>query len=167
MLTQKNLTELSDLLHYPVGFEQDFIDALVVDQVLVCQLATFAVFEPFLGRLLTADVETPIEFWQIKALGFSVTLDDSGALNLLDNKIRCGMLRAFGIINGTCIRETFHKPFEDWSIGMLQGLFCLKLGSNFSQVFSIDCGSFLIVHGVLIISRQRSRVKKFEQTAKI
>ena len=38
---------------------------MVVDQVLVAELATFAVFEPFLGGLVATDVEIPGEFRHI------------------------------------------------------------------------------------------------------
>ena len=63
--------ELSNLFHNSIGFEQDFDDALVVDEVGVGELASFAVFEPFLGGLVAADVEVPGEFGHVaKVLGF-------------------------------------------------------------------------------------------------
>lgn len=62
---------LPDFLHYSIGFEQDFDYALVVDQVLIVKLATFAVFEPFLGRLVATDVKIPSEFRHVaKVLSF-------------------------------------------------------------------------------------------------
>ena len=63
--------ELSNLFHYAVGFEQDFDDALVVDEVGIAELAAFAIFEPFLGGLVAANVKIPGEFGHVaKVLGF-------------------------------------------------------------------------------------------------
>ena len=59
------------MFHDPIGFEQDLDDALVVDEVGVGELATFAVLEPFLGRLIAANVEVPGEFGHVaKILSF-------------------------------------------------------------------------------------------------
>ena len=63
--------ELSNLFHYAVGFEQDFDGALVVDEVGIAELAAFAIFEPFLGGLVAANVKIPGEFGHVaKVLGF-------------------------------------------------------------------------------------------------
>lgn len=62
---------LSYLLHQSVGFEEDFDDTLVVDEVGVGELATFTIFEPLLSRLVAADVEVPGEFGHVaKILSF-------------------------------------------------------------------------------------------------
>ena len=62
---------LSDQFHNPIGFEQDLDDALVVDEVSVSELATFAVLEPFLSGLVATDVEVPGEFGHVaKILSF-------------------------------------------------------------------------------------------------
>lgn len=59
------------MFHDPIGFEQDLDDALVVDEVGVGELATFAVLEPFLSRLVAADEEVPGEFGHVaEVLGF-------------------------------------------------------------------------------------------------
>ena len=62
---------LSDQFHDPIGFEKDFDDALVVDEVGVGKMATFTIFEPLLGGLVAADVEVPGEFGHVaEVLGF-------------------------------------------------------------------------------------------------
>ena len=62
---------LSDQFHNPICFEKDFDNALVVDEVGVGELATFAVLEPLLGGLVAADVEVPAKFRHVaKVLGF-------------------------------------------------------------------------------------------------
>ena len=81
-------TLLTDLFHDSVGFEQDFDDALVVDKVGVRKLATFAVFEPFLGGLVAADVEVPGEFRHVaKVLGFVDPDFAIGVADLFDRAI--------------------------------------------------------------------------------
>lgn len=50
---------LPNLLHQSIGFEEDFDDALVVNEISVAKLATFTVFEPHLSRLVTSDIEVP------------------------------------------------------------------------------------------------------------
>jgi UDP-N-acetylglucosamine enolpyruvyl transferase len=46
-------------LHNPICFTEDFQNPLVVFDVIEVQRPTFAVFEPFLCRLVAADVEVP------------------------------------------------------------------------------------------------------------
>ena len=59
-----------NLCYLIIGFEKDFDDALVVDEVSVSELATFAVLEPFLSGLVATDVEVPGEFGYVaKVLG--------------------------------------------------------------------------------------------------
>ena len=59
------------MFHDPIGFEKDFDDALVVDEVGVGKMATFTVLEPLLGGLVAADVEVPGEIRHVaEILGF-------------------------------------------------------------------------------------------------
>ena len=76
------------MFHDPIGFEQDFDDALVVDEVGVGELAAFAVFEPLLGGLVAADVEVPGEFGHVaKVLGFVDPNLAVGVADLFDQAI--------------------------------------------------------------------------------
>ncbi len=80
--------ELSNLFHYAVGFEQDFDGALVVDEVGIAELAAFAIFEPFLGGLVAANVEVPGEFGHIaEVLGFVDPYFAVGVADLFDPAI--------------------------------------------------------------------------------
>ena len=73
---------LSYLLHQSVGFEEDFDDTLVVDEVGVGELASFTIFEPLLSRLVAADVEVPGEFGHVaKILSF---VDPDFAVDVAD-----------------------------------------------------------------------------------
>ena len=45
------------LLHYSFCLLEDIDDALIVFHILEAEDKTFAVFEPFLGGLITADVK--------------------------------------------------------------------------------------------------------------
>jgi hypothetical protein len=50
---------LVNTLHNPIRFAENFQNPLVVFDVIKIQRPTFAVFEPFLCRLVAADVEVP------------------------------------------------------------------------------------------------------------
>ena len=92
---------LSDQFHDAIGFEEDFDDALVVDEVGVGELTTFTVFEPFLCRLVTANVEVPGEFGDVaKVLGFVDPDFFVGISDLLDHAISRHGESGLEIING-------------------------------------------------------------------
>ena len=54
-----------NLFHQPIRFKQDGDDFAIVRNVIKGKCASFAVFEPLLGRLVAADVEIPSRFWNI------------------------------------------------------------------------------------------------------
>lgn len=56
------LIDFINLLHHSIRLHQGFDDFLVMDDVFKIEDSTFAVFEPFLGGLVAADVEVPGHF---------------------------------------------------------------------------------------------------------
>ena len=49
----------NDLLHDPVGLGQDLDDLLIVPDIIPAQHPALAVLQPFLRRLIAADMELP------------------------------------------------------------------------------------------------------------
>ena len=63
--------KFGDFGHEAGGFGEGDDDFLVVEDVVEVELAVFTVFEPFLGRLVSADVEVPGYFGDVgEVLGF-------------------------------------------------------------------------------------------------
>ena len=51
--------DLINIIHDFDGFAQDGNDVLIMNEIIEAEFASFAVFEPFLTNLITADVEVP------------------------------------------------------------------------------------------------------------
>ena len=103
---------LSDQFHDPIGFEKDFDDALVVDEVGIGELTTFTVFEPFLCRLVTAYVEVPGEFGHVAAvLGFVDPDLAVGVSDLFDQAISRQWESGLVIINDRRLHEVEFAQF--------------------------------------------------------
>lgn len=52
-------------LHQVVGFHKDSDNFAVVFDIIVCECAVFAVFEPLLRGLIAADIEVPRQLGNI------------------------------------------------------------------------------------------------------
>src|SRR3989344_7998626 len=52
-----------NFFHNYIGFHKRNNNFLIVFYIRICQFPAFAVFEPFLGWLVTANVKIPSNFW--------------------------------------------------------------------------------------------------------
>ena len=64
-----------NLLHQAIGLHKRHDDLLIVQDVLVAELAVFAVFEPFLAGLVAADVKFPGDFGDVAEVLRVVDID--------------------------------------------------------------------------------------------
>ena len=63
------------LFHNPVSFGQDFDDPLVMHNIVKRQRAALSVFQPFLRRLIPADVKFPCDLRHVVEILVGVDVD--------------------------------------------------------------------------------------------
>lgn len=76
----KNLINFNfiNLPHHPIRLCQSLDDLLIMHDVFEIEDSAFAVFQPFLGGLVAADVEVPGDFRDGVEVLFGVDVDAAG-----------------------------------------------------------------------------------------
>ena len=68
-----------DLAHEASGFDEDSDDTTIVGYIFIRECAAFAIFEPFLRRLVAADIHIPSFAGDIGEILGRVDADDTDA----------------------------------------------------------------------------------------
>ena len=68
-----------DLAHEASGFDEDSDDTTIVGYIFIRECAAFAIFEPFLRRLVAADIHIPSFAGDIGEILGGVDADDTDA----------------------------------------------------------------------------------------